>query len=161
MCGRFTITLNNDQLNQFLSQRYNILNSKSFNIPRFNVAPSNNVISVISDGINYRVGELKWGFIPPYSKNHKKIEIINAKAETIFDNNAFKVSVLNQRCVVLADSFYEWQKQNNQKQPYRILTDQLLFPMAAIWSTYKLEDRKKIHTVAIITTHSNNLMENI
>ncbi|TNF07517.1 MAG: SOS response-associated peptidase [Bacillota bacterium] len=163
MCGRFTITVSYEELVHHLKDYYEIDDVSLFDVPRYNVAPGQNIISVLNDGKKNRVGMLKWGFVPPYAKDEKiGFSMINAKAETIFEKQAFKDSILTKRCVVLADSFYEWKKEDNRKTPMRILLkDQKVFPIAGLWTTYKKEDGTKLHTVTLLTTSPNDLMKSI
>lgn len=160
MCGRFTLTLTQAQLEDYLKERYDISNHSQFKLPRYNISPSNEVVSVLHDGSNHRVGTLKWGFRPLYTTSDRPLEIINVKGETVFDKAIFKTSVLQRRCVILADSFYEWKSDKSDKNPYRFMTDQKVFPMAAIWQTVATPGAK-IHTVAIITTHNNDTLKGI
>lgn len=160
MCGRFTLTLTQAQLEDYLKERYDISNHSQFKLPRYNISPSNEVVSVLHDGSKHRVGTLKWGFRPLYTTSDRPLEIINVKGETVFDKAIFKTSVLQRRCVILADSFYEWKSDKSDKNPYRFMTDQKVFPMAAIWQTVATPGRK-IHTVAIITTHNNDTLKGI
>lgn len=160
MCGRFTITVTYDELQKYVEEKYEIEKiSPDFRVPNYNVAPSMDVISILYDGKRYRIGLLKWGFIPSFNPDDK-IGFINAKAETVFEKPSFKKAILSQRCVVLADGYYEW-KQDETKQPYRITTDQKLFAMAAIWNTVTDSSGKKIHTVAIMTTKASGITEEI
>lgn len=160
MCGRFTLTLTQAQLEDYLKERYDISNHSQFKLPRYNISPSNEVVSVLHDGSKHRVGTLKWGFRPLYTTSDRPLEIINVKGETVFDKAIFKTSVLQRRCVILADSFYEWKSDKSDKNPYRFMTDQKVFPMAAIWQTVATPGAK-IHTVAIITTHNNDTLKGI
>lgn len=156
MCGRFTITVSHEQLETYVKNNYNINQVDDYELPRYNVAPGTDVISIIHDGKKHRIGLLKWGFVPSFSKD-QKINIINAKAESLFEKPSFKNAVINQRCVIIADGFYEWQQ--TTKQPMRIITDSKLFSIAGIWNTIITKENKKIHTVAIITTTPNNIMK--
>jgi len=160
MCGRFTITVTFDELQEYVSKKYEIEKIETnFSVPNYNVAPSMDIISILHDGKKYRIGLLKWGFVPSFNPDDK-LGFINAKAETIFEKPSFKKAVLHQRCIVLADGYYEW-SQDDTKQPYRITTDQKLFAMAAVWNTVQTSDGKKLHSVAIITTKANKITEGI
>lgn len=161
MCGRFTLTVSKDQLEALLKSRYDILDSTNFKLPRYNISPSSEVISILHDGKRHRVGQLKWGFRPMFSTTDKPLEIINIKGETVFEKPIFKESVLKRRCSILADSFFEWNRDKSDKNPYRFMTDNGLFAMAAIWQTVETKTGEKIHTVAIVTTESNDLMHAI
>lgn len=158
MCGRFTITVSHEQLESYMKNNYEIDKIEKFDVPKFNVAPGTDIISVIHDGKKHRIGLLKWGFIPSFSKD-QKINIINAKAETLLEKPSFKFAAMNQRCVIIADGFYEWQK--DSKQPMRIITDSGLFSMAGIWNTITTSSGQKEHTVLIVTTEANNTIKEI
>ncbi|MBE0701161.1 MAG: SOS response-associated peptidase, partial [Acholeplasmataceae bacterium] len=88
--------------------------------------------------------------------------MINAKSETLGEKPSFYPSFKTKRCVILADGFYEWKKEQKQKTPMRIvLKDQKIFPMAGLWSTYQRSDGSKFFTCTIITTSANDLMASI
>ena len=160
MCGRFTITVSSDEIQEYIDDRYNISNLEiGIDIPNYNVAPGTDIISVIHDGKKHRIGLLRWGYIPSFSKD-LKINLINARSETIFEKPSFKKEILSQRCIVLADGFYEWKK-GIDKQPMRITTEDKLFSMAGIWNSYINKEGKKIYSVAIVTTEANDQMKEI
>lgn len=154
MCGRFTITVTYNELEQYIKDQFDLtFNKLEVNVPNYNISPTNDIISVINDGTHHRIGKLKWGFLPPF-KIDSKIGFINAMEETIFEKPSFKKAALNQRCIVLADGYYEWKK-SDTKIPHLIKTKDGLFKMAAIWNTVTNQDNNKVNTVAIITTKAN------
>ena len=164
MCGRFTITIDLEDLREYLVDHYDITELKTeFQLPRYNIAPTQDVITIINDGNKNRVGLLKWGLVPHFAKDEKiGASMINAKSETLMEKPSFKNSFQLKRCVILADSFYEWKRKENKKTPMRIgVTDQKVFPMAGLWSTFTRPDGSKLHTTTIITTHANELMSDI
>ncbi len=161
MCGRITFTFSKGELQGYLKEQYHIEQVNiDVDLPRYNVAPGQEIISVINDGNKNRVGLLKWGFIPSFAKDEKiGFKMINAKAETLFQKPSFIEAIKSRRCVILADSFYEWDK---GRQPYRIFTKgQKIFPLAGIWNTYRRANGVHVHTVAIITTTANKPMRKI
>ena len=164
MCGRFTITVDLEDLRVYLEENYEITELKTeFQLPRFNVAPGQDIITVIHDGQKHRVGLLKWGFVPSFAKDEKTgFSMINAKAETLHTKPSFLPSFSSKRCVILADSFYEWKKEGTNKQPMRILMkDDHIFEMAGLWSSFQKSDGTKLYTCTIITTEANDLMKDI
>lgn len=161
MCGRFTVTLSKEDFIRYLS-KYKQLEIKIDNImlPNYNIAPTEDIIAMIKHKDIYRVGAIKWGFIPHFALDTKKI-IINGRSETILDKSIFKDSVIHKRCVIFADSFYEWKTKDDKKTPYRIqLKNQKIFAFAGLWSHYK-KDETSIYTATILTTKANALMQNI
>jgi len=164
MCGRFTISISENELRDYLKESFDIEEAKSdFELPRYNVAPGQPVISIINDGKKNRVGLFKWGLVPPFAKDEKiGNNLINAKSETLVDKPSFKPSFQSKRCVILANGFFEWRKEEKGKTPMHILmTDHSIFPMAGLWSTYIKDDGSKLHTTTIITTSANELISSI
>lgn len=164
MCGRFTITVDLEDLRVYLEDHFDITDMKDiYQSPRYNVSPGQDVIAIIHDGQKYRVGKLRWGFVPPFAKDEKiGYQMINAKAETLHEKPSFLPSFQSKRCIILADSFYEWKRNDGYKQPMRILMhDKSLFAMAGLWTTYIKPNGDKLHTTVIITTSPNELMEDI
>ena len=162
MCGRVTISAPREEISKYLYDYFSItefdLNSYS---PRYNITPSQDVLSIINDGENYRAGYLKWGFIPEYSKDSKSY-IINTRSETIDTKPSFKNSLINKRCIIPVDGFYEWKKEQTKKTPMRItMKDNSIFALAGIWSTFIKDDASKIFTFSIITTTANKLINDI
>ena len=162
MCGRFTLTVNIEEIiDRFMIQSF--LDEEEF-LPTYNIAPSQLVLSVINDGKVNRMGYLKWGLIPPWAKDatigHK---MINARAETLNEKPSFRNAFKKKRCLVIADSFYEWKRNEDKtKTPMRIkLKSNDLFAMAGIWEGWKSPDGQTIHTCSVITTKPNELMKDI
>ncbi|HBG32181.1 MAG TPA: hypothetical protein DEG42_00615 [Acholeplasmataceae bacterium] len=164
MCGRFTISISEDELRNYLKESFDIEDTKSgFELPRYNVAPGQGIISIINDGNKNRVGLFKWGLVPSFAKDEKiGNNLINAKSETLTEKPSFKPSLESKRCIILANGFYEWRKEEKGKTPMHIfMSDHSIFPMAGLWSTYVKEDGSKLHTATIITTNANQLVKSI
>ncbi|MDF2699776.1 MAG: hypothetical protein K0Q49_1332 [Haloplasmataceae bacterium] len=163
MCGRFTISVELEELEEYLSENYNIDEFTLDYKPRYNVSPGQDIISIINVGNKFRVGTLKWGFVPSWASDEKiGNKMINAKSESLAEKPAFKHSFINKRCVILADSFYEWKQVEKEKVPMRIkLKTNEIFPLAGLWSTYTRSNGSKLFTCTIITTTPNELVENI
>lgn len=162
MCGRMTMSVEFTDLESYLTENYKISNIDNLNYKkRYNIAPSNDVLAIICDGIKNRIGYLKWGFIPEFS-NDEKMNFINARSETVASKLSFKSSFIHKRCIIPINSFYEWQNKDNTKTPMRILMkDEGIFALAGLWSTYIKPDNSRVYTFTILTTKANNLISNI
>jgi putative SOS response-associated peptidase YedK len=160
MCGRFTITLSIEEL---MLRYYIDRKTNRYHTPRYNVAPSQMVLAVINDGERNRIGELQWGLIPSWATDQKiGNKMINARNETLLEKASFKNLIYRKRCILPADGFFEWKKQNGKKQPMRItMKDKSIFSMAGLYDTWQREDGIKISTCTIITTKPNHLMRDI
>jgi putative SOS response-associated peptidase YedK len=161
MCGRFTLTAEFHEIIDRFAIEAAI--EEELYLKSYNVAPSHSVLSVINDGEKNRLGYLKWGLIPSWSKDEKiGSKLINARAETLAEKPSFRDAFRKRRCLVLADGFYEWKRhENGTKTPMRIkLKSNEVFAMAGIWERWK-KGNDTIFTCTVITTSPNELMSNI
>ncbi|WP_134701532.1 SOS response-associated peptidase [Ammoniphilus sp. YIM 78166] len=160
MCGRFTLTISAEELmNRFLltqlPDRYS---------PRFNIAPGQLILAIITDyNQSVRAGFLRWGLIPAWSKDEKiGNKMINARSETLHEKPAFKSLLSRKRCLIPADGFYEWKVTGEGKQPVRILLkDEQVFSMAGLYDTWLNSEGQKVHSCTVITTQANDLISPI
>lgn len=160
MCGRYTITITIEEL----MVRYEIGETTvPYHRPKYNVAPSQQILAIINDGSHNRLGELKWGFIPAWADDPKVgFSMINARSETAATKPAFRTSLRRKRCIIPADSFYEWKKTSHGKQPMRImLKNRSVFSMAAIYETWIAPDGARINSCSILTTTPNAVVSPI
>lgn len=162
MCGRFTLTASIEEiLNRFDIEAF--LEQESY-LPNYNVAPSQSVLAIINNGSINKMGYLRWGLIPPWAKDMKiGHKMINARAETLTEKPSFRNAYRNKRCLIVADSFYEWKRGGtNSKTPMRIkLKNDELFGMAGLWEQWISPEGKAFYTCSVITTAPNELMESI
>ena len=158
VCGRFTID----------ASELEILNEFDLNEPidhfqpRYNIAPGQDVLAIIHDGSKKRAGYLRWGLVPSWAKDEKiGYKMINARSETAHEKPSFKRLLANKRCLIVADSFYEWQKTDTGKQPKRIsLKNRKLFAFAGLWDKWE-RDGKQLFTCTILTREADNFMNTI
>ena len=161
MCGRFTLGFTNKEIEDHLTSKLELSSIKiESTYPRYNISPGQKVLSIIHDGQSLRVGELEWGFIPSFANKGFK-PIINARAETITQKPSFKDSFQRRRCLIVTDGYYEWQRSENQKQPYYIQKRSGLSYMAGIFTSVVLQDGRKKYTAAIITTNANDALSSV
>ncbi len=157
MCGRYSLSTDPQQISaQFDNVRV------EDNIPaNYNMAPTQHSV-VITDEHPELLQFYKWGLIPYWAKDEKiGSRMINARSEGIEDKPSFRAPVRRRRCLVIADSFYEWKKQGNRKMPYRILLDSdQLMVMAGIWEVWS-KGVSPVRSFSIITTSPNKEMEPI
>lgn len=84
--------------------------------PRYNVAPTLKVPIVINTPDGLKVGPATWGYLPAWQLtqgNHKRHA--NARAETAFGKPTFRGPMHKTRAVLLANGFYEWQRDAKDK----------------------------------------------
>jgi putative SOS response-associated peptidase YedK len=157
VCGRFSLTVSEEILRQYFPFK---LPKKV--LPRYNIAPSQEVLAVVSDDGKMTGKMLKWGLVP-YWANDPKIgfKMINARAETVDEKASFKHAFKKRRCLILADGFYEWKKEGDKKIPYRFtLKNKQPFAFAGLWEKWD-KHGGPMYTCTIITTKANELVEAI
>lgn len=134
-----------------------------FHRPKYNVAPSQLVLTVINDGHSNRLGELKWGLIPPWADNPKiGFQMLNARSETAASKPAFQAPLRRKRCLIPADGFYEWKTTAQGKQPMRfVLKSRALFSIAGLYETWLSPEGTKINSCTILTTTPNELVAKV
>ncbi|MDV7764819.1 SOS response-associated peptidase [Peribacillus sp. CSMR9] len=160
MCGRFTLFTDIEEIKDRFDIQGSFDEEYQFS---YNIAPSHSVLSVINDGARNRLGYLRWGLIPFWAKDEKVgYKMINARAESIAEKASFKNAYKKKRCLIIADSFYEWKKEPERKIPMRIkLKNHAPFGMAGLWESWKSREGINIYSCSVITTVPNELMTSI
>jgi putative SOS response-associated peptidase YedK len=87
---------------------------------------------------------------------------ICSRSETITEKPSFRTAFKRQRCLIIADGFYEWSKFEKVKVPYLItLRSRSIFAFAGLWEQWQDTTGDWIESTTIITTNPNSLMANI
>ena len=100
MCGRYALTVEPDALRRFIG----LLALPPWE-PRWNLAPSQELLLVVSAGGEREAARARWGF-----PNPRGGLLINARAETLFEKPAFWADAARRRCLIPASGFYEWER---------------------------------------------------
>ena len=124
-------------------------------IKQVNIAPTNNVLSIASEGDSYHLNEMNWGI--QFNKEKKSPIIFNSRIETIRDKKFWTNLFYKNRCLLPATAFYEWKEIDKVKIPHRIsLKDDELFFFPSIFILIDKEPK-----TSIITTSPNSFMKNV
>lgn len=162
MCGRFTLTAPVDMLLDRFDVEF-FMQEQEY-APSYNVAPSQSVLAIINNGEHNKMGFLRWGLIPTWAKDMSLgYKMINARAETLTEKPSFRNAYRKKRCLIVADSFYEWKRVDNKtKIPMRIkLKNNDLFAMAGLWENWKSPEGTSVFSCSVITTAANELVKEI
>ncbi|XP_022055909.2 abasic site processing protein HMCES [Acanthochromis polyacanthus] len=87
------------------------------------------------------LASMRWGLIPSWFKENDPSKMqystSNCRSENLLQKKSYKDPLIKgQRCVILADGFYEWQRVEKGKQPFFIY-----FPQTEGLSQEKKEDQ--------------------
>jgi putative SOS response-associated peptidase YedK len=104
MCGRYTVAVDP----QLLAERFGVGLPEDFE-PRFNVAPTDGVLALTERSAGRELMTARWGLIPRWAKDTKAgARMINARAESLAEKPAYRPLLEKNRCLILADGFYEF-----------------------------------------------------
>jgi putative SOS response-associated peptidase YedK len=161
MCGRY---VSPDAAS--IEREFNLVHMEWQFPPSFNVAPTEEVPVVrLRKGVRQGV-RLRWGLIPYFARGvPPKFSTINARMESVQTAASYRGPwSRDQRCLVVARGFYEWQTQADGKSrvPYFIhLNDQEIFAFAGLWDSSKTAEDTWIESCVLITMPANRLLSEI
>lgn len=152
MCGRFLFSAEeNDEIRDIINDV-----QRRYKRDELNFVMAGDVHPTVASPVlvakdNRVITELqRWGLPRPQSSGY----VINARAETALERSMFRSSVLERRCVIAANAFYEWDKAKYQ-YIFRPLNGGCLY-MAGLF------DRVEgINCFVILTTAANASMQSI
>ncbi len=171
MCCKFVLVSNL----QTIETRFNVrFGQNQEEIPKsFAVSGGQNACVITSEHPNTLV-VFTFGMTPYFVS--KPMNLLTARVEgnknckddpcyngskSIFLQAAFKKPIQSQRCIVIADAYYEWSASN---RPYLVFLQNKNRPFgfAAIYDQWQNPETKEITTsFAIITTTSNSMLQGI
>ena len=154
MCGRFAMIDGEEKI----MNDFQIQHSEVFLKPRYNISPSQDITVIVQqDGLR-RLEIRQWGLIPFWAKKLKPI--INARAETAKEKPAFRQAFRKRRCLIPTSGFFEWTKENNEKQPYFIcLKNKRPIAFAGLCEEWLSPEGRIIKSCAILTIGANSYLQ--
>ena len=118
MCGRYVVTNPVSKTKRLVKTAIKVEDKENYNAHPYQSLP---VIKKYTNG--NALENLKWGLVPSWSKKKEFKPLINARLETIDEKVSFKKLIQLTRCVVVADGFYEWKREERNKIPYYFLRE--------------------------------------
>ena len=155
MCGRFQLELRMEDMVNFLeiieevNKRYNAQDLDRYARDKKDVYPGTQSLAITGEGFLEPV----WGY-----PMEKKL-IINARSETAFEKSLFKRSMIEGRCLIPANLFYEWQGEKNVK--HMISTDDRHMMLGGIHQIFRNHDGKPEERFTILTMYSKDEMAKV
>ncbi|HEX2015348.1 MAG TPA: SOS response-associated peptidase [Solirubrobacteraceae bacterium] len=158
MCGRYTNTASPARL----AARFSVADVPDEGTRRFNVAPTDPVLALVAREERLEPRLLRWGLIPHWSRDARgAARMINARAESVAERPAYRTLLADrrQRCLVVADGYYEWLKAEDRSRPrlpmYFSLEDGEPFAFAGLWTTWRSPEDERVVSATILTTRAN------
>ncbi|KAB2879248.1 SOS response-associated peptidase [bacterium] len=159
MCGRYTQTTNL----RLIQEKFDLANEEMKELienfrPNYNVAPTHMVQVIVQENDKLKMKLMKWGLVPSWAPDPKKFgfSTINARSEEIHTKASYKNLIPKRRCLIVADSFYEFEKVGKEKRPVRfMMKDKSVFSFAGLYDVWKKEGQNPIVSCTILTTQPN------
>ena len=139
MCGRYNFSKNSSS--PMVQKVLENLQNRQIEVKTGEVNPGD-IAAVIASNrkLEPQAFGMKWGYKLPDGKL-----IFNARSETAAQKAMFADGMRQRRCLIPADSYYEWQKVGQGKQKYQIApTDANGFFLAGI---YRIEQGIPVFSV--------------
>lgn len=161
MCGRYYIDIDNEEIKKIIKEaQKNIYeNYKTGEIFPTNIAPI-----YIEDDNKMKPVLAKWGF----PKWDGKGVIINIRAESLNEKQMFKRLISYKRCIVPASYYFEWKKEEQAKNKYKISNPNSNVYMAGLYNVVTNKENKQLSLFenmdifyTIITRNANESVSNI
>jgi putative SOS response-associated peptidase YedK len=164
MCGRFALKATPAEL----ITHFELASCPDF-FPRFNIAPTSDVLVIRHKSDIGRVGQMvRWGLVPSWAKDPSiGAKMNNARGETVDTKPSFRTSFAKHRCLIPASGFYEWKVVSEggkvRRQPFYIrpADENGLFAFAGLLARWRSDKGDDLVTCCIITTGPNAVMEPI
>jgi putative SOS response-associated peptidase YedK len=161
MCGRFTQKYTWQELAELYRLNQTPQNIRS----AYNICPTDPVGVIIPGGNGLFLMPMRWGLIPRWwSKSLKELPAtFNARVETVANKPMFRDAFRQNRCIIPASGYYEWQTTPEGKQPYFISPrNGSILSFAGLWDEWR--DRLNNETICsctIIITNANTFTRTI
>ena len=118
MCGRYVVTNAVAKTKGLVKSTIKVEDSENYNAHPQQMLP---VIKKYTNGNTLE--NLEWGIVPRWAKKYDFKPLINARLETINEKISFKKLIQLNKCVVVADGFYEWKRDAQNKIPHYFLRE--------------------------------------
>jgi putative SOS response-associated peptidase YedK len=164
MCYHYSLTKKQEEIMKMIQAEWEMPFEPIYHINGFDFP----VMPVITMKEPRKVQAYSWGLVPHWSKSladaqKLRTQTLNARSETVFEKPSFRTYVEQNRCLVLADGFYEWMDFAKKKYPHYVhLDEKNLFAFAGLYTHWTdKETGELLKTFTILTTDANPLMARI
>jgi putative SOS response-associated peptidase YedK len=157
VCGRYTNTAGVEELND----RFRVPIAGDAGTRRFNIAPTEEVLAIVSPEGRPEARLLRWGLVPWWAEDLKSAsKMINARVETVASKPAFRELIprSSRRALQIADGYFEWlkpERRGEPRQPFFFQVDGgVPFAFASLWTRARIDGRE-IESVTLLTCDSS------
>ena len=134
MCGRYSLNLKD---NQSSFKKETVSNFKTiFNYNNYNICPTNEAPIIININSKYQFKQSSWGLLFDWLPKGKTL--FNIRSETVHEKPFSNSLIINNRCLVPFNNYFEWTNTKEQKEKYKLFTKT---PVSFFAGVYNLIDK--------------------
>ena len=161
MCGRYGRLSRFERIAQLMPE--SLRNDAGELEAKYNVAPGTLQPVIRSDTGGAVLTPMMWGLVPYWAKDSKSgVRPVNAKSDSAHEKPMFRKLILERRCLVPADWFYEWREHPPDKVPFVIqMASREPFLIGGLWDTWHYGRDDALTTFTVLTTGPNELMQRL
>jgi putative SOS response-associated peptidase YedK len=177
MCGRYTLTRQDDLVDDLEAALDPAAPSNPWWKPRFNISPTQDApVVTLREGVR-TIEMMRWGLVPfwagrrsddrggpaagPVRPAKKPPLMINARVESVDEKPVFRDALERKRCLVPADGFFEWKRSGKLALPMFIHPEpRHVVAFAGLWARTRT-DAGLVHSFTIVTGPANELVRPI
>ncbi|WP_312653563.1 SOS response-associated peptidase [Proteiniclasticum sp.] len=155
MCGRYQLELSLDDILNIIDvldevrEKYQDEDLTEYTHEKRDIFPGSQAVVLTNEGLKKPI----WGF--PLDKKL----VFNARSESIFEKPMFRKAASENRCLVPANLFYEWQ--GKEKIKHMVRTPDSIMYLGGVLEKYAAKDGTVEERFSIITEASENEMASI
>jgi putative SOS response-associated peptidase YedK len=157
MCGRFTQHYTWREIHEL----YGLVGAARNIEPRYNIAPTTNIDTIISTAEGLQFAPMRWGLIPAWWKKTAKEApaTFNARAEGVAEEPIFRSAFKSRRCLIPASGYYEWKNTEGKKEPFYITAiDGTVLTIAGLHEVWKEPGGDALRSCTMIVTAADDFM---
>lgn len=143
MCGRYGVSVSRPRL----SERFPNVDFPLTIEPRYNIAPTQDVLAIRDGGDGARAELVRWGIELPAGDGVRSL--INVRSETALGGGFFRRLLEEDRVLLPASHFYEWTGHGPGRRPLLIAARDGLVAFAGLRGHWT--DRRTGRTVPAVT----------
>jgi putative SOS response-associated peptidase YedK len=175
MCGRYALPEDHPAMAKAFDVPTDVRRNIAWDelMPRFNVAPTDQVPVVLQKNGERQMEAMRWGLMhfrtanmrgrtALDSKGKSTNTPINARAETVHSHGSFTRSFEKRRCILPAGGYYEWMRSGDAKVPHWIYAaGGAWMGFAGLYTWWKSPEGTWVPSCTIVTTSPNTFLEPI
>ena len=162
MCGRYTNTVGPDEIGKQIGERVGVRIRDSAGTRRYNVAPTEDVLTIVASDGQPQTRMLQWGLVPASAATTKtERPWINARVETLRSKGGYfgVIPDAAHRALIVSDGYFEWPaleakdaKRKLRPSPLHFQVDGgRAFCFAGLWTTAPHVEGGAVESATIIT----------